>query len=197
MKRHLTPGQSRFLAILLLVAVVALLVGAIAWPTWWLHERYDTYLENYSDQLARYRRVAALRPDIEAAISAVKGRDAGKYHLRGATPALAAAELQGLVTKIVETHKGRVVSSQALALPEETKESGPTKVAITLQMNASIIPFQMILHALESGEPYLFIDQMTIRSPQQRNYKPVPGVQPEFSVQLNVHGFTNPAGPTK
>jgi general secretion pathway protein M len=172
--------------------VAVSLIGSIAWPTWLLHQRYDAYLEDYTTRLARYRRIAALHPVIEESIADVKARDARRYYLKGTTPALAAAELQGLVTKIVESNKGRIISSQTLAPSDATANSGAAKVMVSVQLNAAIIPLQLILHALEGGEPYLFIDQMEVRSSQNRNYKPVPGVQPEFNIRLNVYGFVYP-----
>lgn len=194
MKFHLTPAQNRLAAIGLLILVTLLLLAVITLPTWLLHRHYDAHLEDSSDRLMRYRRVAALRPAIEEAIAAATKKDGSKYYLKGASPTLTAAELQGLVTRIVESRKGRIVSTQVLPAKEEGKSAGPIKVVIAIQMNASIIPLQLIVHALETSEPYLFIDQLIVRASQGRGYKPVPGVQPEFAVQMNVYGYALATG---
>lgn len=194
MKFHLTPPQSRLAAAGILLAVLGSLGAAIAIPVWWLHKHYDTYLEDYSDRLTRYRRVAALRPAVEEAIAGVEERASRKFYLKSASPTLAAAELQGLVTRIMETNKGRIISSQIQSTNEtakdDAKSKGPAKVTILVQMNASMVPLQLILHAVESAEPYLFIDQFTVRAHHGRGYKPVPGIQPEFAVQMTISGYT-------
>jgi general secretion pathway protein M len=194
MKLALTPIQGRLLAVLLALTALALLVAAVALPTLWLHKRYDSFIEDYGDRLQRYRRVAALRPAIEEAIKGTEKRDSRKYYLKGGSPTLAAAELQGLVTRIVDENQGKIISSQILPAKEDAKATGPLKVAISMQMGAAIIPLQMILHTLETAEPYLFIDQLTVRANQGRGYKPLPGVQPEYVVQLTVHAYAPAAG---
>jgi general secretion pathway protein M len=201
MKTKLTPGQRRLVAVLLLLLAVSLMAAAIFWPTWQLHQHYDAHIDDMTDHLGRYRRIVALRPAIEEATAEVGKRNGQKHYLKGDTPAVAGAELQSLVTRLVESNSGRLISSQVMPVAEESKNKdaklgGPKKIAINLQMNTSIVPLQMILHALETNEPYVFIDQLTVRATQNRNYKPVPGVQPEFSVQLTVHGYAL-AGGTK
>lgn len=196
MKLRLSPLQSRALAVSLLVLVILAAVAAVAFPTWLLHKRYDSYLEDYTDRLKRYRRVAALRPAIEEAMKAAEARAGRQSYLKGSSPASAAAELQGVVTRIIETNNGRIISSQALPAKADGKTTEPAKAAISILMNATIRSQLLILHALETNQPYLFVDQLTVRAGQGRVYKPVPGVEPEFQVQLTVSGFA-PAGGVK
>lgn len=188
----LTPTQSRYAALVLLLAVLSLVVVAIAWPVLRLHQHYNEHIEEYSDHLSRFRRVAALRPDIESAVAAVTRQDGHKFYLQATTSTLAAAELQNQVTKIIESQQGRIISSQSLPAKEDMKGGKATKVAVSVQMAAAMVPLQLILHRIESTEPYLFIDQVTIRSTQGRAYRPVPGVQPEVSVQLTVGAYALP-----
>lgn len=191
----LSPLQNRLAALGLLLLLIALLIAALAWPTWLLHKRYDAAIEESIDRLARYRRVAAMRPDIEQAIAAVNAREAPKYYWKGNTPALVAADIQGTVTRIIESNNARIFSSQTVSSPDDGKTPGPAKATISVQMTASIVPLQLILHAIESNEPYLFIDQLSVRANQGRTYKAMPGMQPEFVVQLTVRGYSRPGAP--
>lgn len=195
MRRQLTRMQSRLAALGLLLLLIAVLVAALAWPTWLLHKHYDNAIEESVDRLARYRRVAAMRPGIEQALSAVNAREARKYYWKGNTPALVAAEIQGTVTKIIESNNARIFSSQTLSSPDDGKTTGPAKATISVQITAAIVPLQLILHAIESNEPYLFIDQLSVRANQGRGYKATPGIQPEFVVQLTVRGYSHPGAP--
>lgn len=186
---RLTPVQSRIAAVVLLFAVVLMLVAAIAFPAWWLHARYDQAIDDFSDRLQRYQRVAALRPGIEEAIKDVEKRNARRNYLQAASSTLATAELQRLVTQIIEKHKGRVASSQVLPIKEEAKKGSATKISVSVQLNASAVPLQLVLHALETNEPYLFVNMLTVRASHGRNYRVIPGAQPEFVVQITVSAY--------
>lgn len=194
MKIRLTEKQGRYLALGLLLLATTAIVVAIAWPTWRLHQHYDRHIEEYSDHLQRYRRIAGMRPSIEQAVGAVEARSARKFFLNSMSPTLAAAELQGLVTKTIETHQGKIISSQLQPVKETEKGSRRVPVALSVQMTSAMVPLQLILHAIESGEPYLFVDQLSVRAHHGRGYRPVPGVQPEFAVQMTVHGYMMPEG---
>jgi general secretion pathway protein M len=190
----LSASQSRGLALLLLLLVVAVLVAALAVPTWLLHRHYDTAIEDASDRLQRYQRVAALRPAIEEATRAVEARGARQYYLKTPSLGLAAAEMQGSVTRIIDAHKGKIISSQALPVKETGKPAEPQRVAISVQMSSAILPLSMILHAIETSQPYLYVEQLSVFAHQGRGYKPVPGIEPEYVVHLTVYGYTPPGG---
>lgn len=196
MKLAMTPTQSRYLALGLLFLALLVLAAALGWPTWRLHQQYDRDIEERADHLARYRRVATTQSEVEAAIREVEARDSRKHYLKANTPTLAAAELQGLVTRVIEARQAQVISSQILSGTDEGKAGGPAKVALMVQMNAAIVPLQMILHTLESNEPMLFIDQLSVRAHQGRAFKPMPGVQPEFFVQMTVSAYMQAQAPT-
>lgn len=190
MSLRLTPLHSRLIAASLIFLVLASFITAVAFPTWWLHKRYDSFLADYTDRLTRYLRVAALQPSMNEIIANVEKSSSRNLYLKSPAPTLAAAELQGLVSQIIETYSGRVISSQIQTAKEDTQKNlPPKKVAIIVQLIASTAPLQLILHAVESHEPYLFIDQLTVRANQGRGYKAVPGVQPEFSIQLTVSAY--------
>lgn len=197
MTRKLTPAQSRHLALALLILTLASAVAALALPTWKLHQHYDQHIEEYADHLARFRRVAAMRPEIEAAIHEAEQRDSRKYYLKANLPTLAAAELQALVTRIVESRQGRIMSTQILPAKDEAKTPGPARIALSVQLSATMVPLQMILHTIETQEPTLFVDQLTVRANQGRGYRPVPGVQPEFYVTMTIGAYTQPAQPAQ
>jgi general secretion pathway protein M len=186
---HLTARQQRLLAVGLLLMAIAGIVSAIAFPTWWANRRYGNHLLDMQDKLARYSRVAATRPAAEQALSKIEKANPQRFYLKGGSPTLAVAELQSLVTKIVEARNGKVVSSQALPQKDDAKTPGIGKVSVSVQLSASITPLQLILHSIETSEPSLFVDQLSVRAQFGRGYKLVPGYQPEYTVQLTVHGY--------
>lgn len=192
----LTATQRRLLAVLLALAVVSTAMAACILPALWFHQRYDNYIESYSDRIQRYRRVAANIPHIEQALKGAAKRDSNKLYLKSASPTLASAELQGLLTKIIEANQGKVLSSQVVPQKDDAKTQNG-KVSVSVQLGAATTPFQVILYTLETNEPHLFIDQISITSNQGRTYRPIPGVQPEFSIQLTAHAYMAPGSGSK
>lgn len=195
MKLILSRTQSRLAALAVLLLAIVLVVVSVALPTLRLHRHYDDAIDSLSDRLSRYQRIAAMRPAIEQIAREVEKRDAQKYYWRGNTPALVAADMQGVVTRIVGDNDGKIVSSQPLPVKDDGKSSAPPTTSLSIQMVASIVPLQLILHAIESHEPYLYVDQLSVRSNQGRTYKPIPGSQPEFTIQFTVRGYSMPGAP--
>jgi hypothetical protein len=187
-----TARKERYLAAGLLLLIVLAVSGAIAWPTMMLHRHYEYHIEQSTDHLTRYQRIAALRPELESAMVAVEKRNGRRHYLKATSPTLAAAELQGLVTRLIESREGRIISSQILPTKEDAKAaSGPSKISLSVQLTAATVPLQMILHSIEAlEEPYLFIDQLTVRPNQGRAYRPQPGIQPDLSVAMTVSAYT-------
>jgi hypothetical protein len=57
-------------------------------------------------------------------------------------------------------------------------------------MTANVQAMRKILYAIENHVPYLFVDNLTIRSQVPANFRPAPGAEPEMFLQFDVSGFT-------
>lgn len=183
---QLTPGQRRSLALLLLLLLTGLVVALFAVPTLWLHRHYDDAIEDYADKLVRYRRFAEQAPAIQAEIARIEALNPRKFYSKTNNPALAASEIQESLKQLVESRKGKLISLQVLPPKEEGKYR---RIAISIQASVSTLALQQILHGIETREPHLFIDTMSIRAGQGRQYRPMPGIEPEFGLQMTVHGY--------
>ena len=182
----MNPQQSRRLAVTLLVLVVALVVAAIGVPVWMLHRYYDASLGETVDKLERYKRVAATRPEVTKQVEALRNKDTRRFFLRSGAAALSAAEATQAVQALVEGSGARVISLQAPAAKEEGRYR---QVTVNVQMTANIFALRKILHAIESHTPYLFVDNLLVRSQVPGNYRPGPGGEPEMFVQFDVYGY--------
>ena len=59
-----------------------------------------------------------------------------------------------------------------------------------MQFFATTPALQKVLQSLESQQPYLVVDTLTVRPLNAfRGFKPAPGAEPEVNVQLDVSGF--------
>jgi len=190
MARALPVSRERLLAVGLLLLAVIVAVGVLVLPFYLLHRHYDDAIASMQDRLERYRRVAAQAPELKNALETVRAKNGRRFFLKNTAPNLAGAELDGLVAGIVESNGGRI-TTRTISPPKE--EGGFRQIGINLQLFATTPALQKIVYALESQEPYLIIDNMTVRPLNAfRGFKPAPGAEPEVSLLLDISAFAYP-----
>lgn len=174
----------RVLAAALLALVVIIVLALIAVPVVLLHRHYDEHIARMTRQLQTQSAFNALGPKVAQALESLKTRDASRLFLKGNTAALASAELQDQVKTLVESSGGRFISSTGMA----HKDDGQYRtVAATFQINLGNANLRRLLHALETQEPYLFVDNLTIRSLTPPGFRAPPGYsEPEVYAQMDV-----------
>jgi general secretion pathway protein M len=184
---RLTPVQSRWLAVGLLLAAAALALGVLLLPVVLLHKHYDDAIGSLTDLLDRYRRIAAQAPEYRSALDAMREKDGRRFFLKNTAPNLAGAELQEIVRGAIEGNGGRITTSQN---PAPKGEGRFKQITVNMQFFATTPNLQKILHALEIQRPYLVVENITLRPLNAfRGFKPGPGQEPEINVQLDVAAF--------
>ena len=141
----------------------------------------------------------ATLPTLRAELEQVKANEDFKaFYFDAPTPALAGAELQRKVQDVVTAAKGRLISTQLL--PEQPNEH-PPKVRLRIQIQGSTDTLLDVLYAIEQARPFLFIDQVSVRSsarpdqPEQRRVRgrsirrPAVNAAGELTVRLDIFGF--------
>jgi len=187
---RLAPPQARALALGLLVVALVLVLGLLLAPVLLLHKHYDDAIETWSTRLGTYRRVAAQAPALRSALDAMRSKDGRRFYLRNTAPNLAGAELQELVKAAIEGQGGRITTSQS---PAPRDDAGFRQIVANVQFFATTPNLQRILLALETREPYLVVDNITIRPTNAfRGFKPAVGQEPEVNVQLDVSAWAMP-----
>jgi len=184
-----SPRSNRALAVLLLVGAVVVALMVLVAPVLLLHHHYDVAIDGMRDHLDRYRRIAAQAPETKKALDAVRAKDSRRFFLKNTAPNLAGAELQDLVRAAIENNAGRITTVQIIA----PKEDGRFRqIGVNVQLFATTPNLQKILYVIETQQPYLIIDGLTIRPLNAfRGFKPAPGAEPEVSVLLDVVAFSN------
>ena len=181
------PNNSRdrrILAVALLLLVVVSVAAAIAVPVFLLHRHYDQNLAKMTRQWKSQSAFNAMRPKVMRSLDVLRAKDTRKLFLKGATSALASAELQDQVRQVVEANGGRLISASA----SPHKDDGAYRTATAnFQLNISNANLRRMLYALESREPYLFNDNLVIRSQVPFGYRPPAGTnEPDLFVQMDV-----------
>ena len=181
------PEKRRKAALGLLVGSIALAALLAALPLLLVHLHYDEVLQDIERKLVRYERLADARPQFQEKLEAVRAMGSRKYFLKASAASLSAAEIQERARQFVESNGGRLISVQVA----QPKDDGRFRqVSVTVQANANILATRKILHALENGQPYLFIDSLVVRTQVPPGFKPAPGFEPDLFIQMDVSGYS-------
>jgi hypothetical protein len=186
----MTPAQSRALAVALAVLAVVAVVALVAVPVALAHLHYNRAIADNADRLARYRRIAAQAPEYRKALDAMRARDGRRFFLKNTAANLAGAELQEIVKGAIETNGGRITTCQN---PPPRDDGGMKQIVANVQFFATTPVLAKILYAVETSEPYLVIDNLSVRPLNAfRGFKPAAGQEPELNVQFDVVGWALP-----
>jgi general secretion pathway protein M len=175
------------------------LVLAIGIPWWQKLRGLNEQIAREGDQILRYRQVLATLPSLKAALAEEKAKDDYKaFYFDAATSALAGAQLQTDVQEMVRAAGARPISTQVLPVNADEQ---PLRVRIRTQFQGDTEALLDILFRVDQARPFLFVDQMSIRSttprtrPSRRtSRRPVRRASPrsqvgELTVRLDVFGY--------
>ncbi len=190
---RMSPAQQRVAAIGLFVVAVLAVLALVVGPVFMLHRHYDRAIDDVTDRLERYRRVAAQAPELRRALDVMKEKDGRRFFLKNTAANLAGAELADLVRAAIENNGGRITTSQN---PVPREDGRFRQVGVTVQFFASTPALAKILSALDTQMPYLVVDNLTIRPLNAfRGFKPAAGQEPENNVQMDVSALAFPEAP--
>jgi hypothetical protein len=193
--RLLKPEHGRLLAIALLFLVVFLGLAIILAPFLLLHRHYDAAIDSAQERLDRYWSISAQRPELQKALDALREKQSRRFFLKNTAANLAGAELQDLVRAAVENNGGRITTVQ-ITTPRD--DGRFRQIGVNLQLFATTANLQKILYTIETQQPYMVIDNLTVRPLNAfRGFRPAPGAEPEVSVLLDVTGFALADGDKK
>ncbi len=183
----MNPNQGRRIAAGLLVGAALLVLGVIVVPFYLLNRHYDTALADLSDKLDRFRRVAGSRAEATQQLETIRALEPRKGFLRSGAAALSAAEATEALRAIIEANGGKLITIQA---PVAREEGRYRQFTVNVQLSGTIFALRKILHAIETNQPALFVDNLQVRSQVPANFKPNPGAEPDVYIAMDVSGFT-------
>ena len=188
----LRPGSllARVLALVLLAAAVAGAWLLVVLPVLHAWHANGAAIEQAEALLQRQRALALQRPALLARIEEERQQaDALAGYLQGPSDALAAAELQDRLKAVVEAAGGELRSTRIV--PAEAVEASPgtRRTALQVQMVVTIDGLAAILYGLESGQPYVLIDELSVRNQRERRRRGEPETEPALDVSLKLSGF--------
>lgn len=142
------------------------LITAVAWP--WANRlgELERDIAAREEQILRYRGLIATLPALRAELERVRSNeDVRAFYFDAPTPALAGAQLQRELQQIVKAAGARLVSTQILPSVDDER---PQKVRVRTQMQGETDALLEVLFRIEQARPFLFVDQLSVRSTSRR-----------------------------
>lgn len=193
----LRPGSpvSRLLALALLAAVPVLGYLLVVEPVIAAYRDAGAAITQAQRLLQSYRERAEQRPQLAQLLAEEEERAANLTgYLAAVDDALAAVELQDRTKAVVETAGGQLRSAQSLKVEPVDAVAGVRRAGIKVRFTADIESLATILYELETGEPYLFVDALSIREPRrQRRRRDEPEAAPQLDVVVDLYGYVRDA----
>lgn len=167
MIESLSKRKRQLLALVILALVTGIIFILTAAPLISLNAHYLDRIDRLEQRLQILQRKVATGDDLRSRHAQLKQLLANNRHyLKSTTEALAAADLQGIVKRISRSSGTEVLSTQTLP---GIKELGFSGVTLKVRMRGKLKELVRIFHNLETGQPYLFIDNVSIRSRVQHS----------------------------
>ncbi len=183
----MTITRARLLAIGILLAGLGAAWLAIAQPVLDAFAAQDEAIGQSRETLAAYRRKIAMKPVLQARLAEMTRREAGLNDaIAGASAELAAANVQNLVKSMADADFAQIASVQNLPpVPAE----GFERLDVEYDMTVPMTRLRSLLYRIEAGEPFLFLDGIDIRSPDNWQFADARAEAPSLQVHWTVRGY--------
>ena len=196
MRRELTPRERRGAALI----VLALLLWLGWWllvQSWFLNPLND--LEEQADALRaqqqRYAGIVQQRASLQQQLQAARGDPASRTSLLpGEDPSAVAADLMQRSLDLVKAHAnqgpGCQVTQRMPITPEHDSTEPYRQVKVSLTLECALQPLANLLHDFEYGQPFLFVDNLSLR---RATSAPATGGAGRLQVHLLLRGYLQQA----
>jgi len=173
--------MQRWSAVALLVAAILLVGLAVIVPVLNKGLELSEAKNNLVFRLQQYERILARKDAVIANMSAIKEQ----YQKRGllnrqSTGALASAEVQELIKKVITEAGGQLSSTQALPLSSKNEFS---RITVRVSMTGNSEVLRTVLYKIETATPLIIINQIDVR--------PLRGVRSRTTHQLEPSNELN------
>jgi len=183
---RLSPPLSRLAALTLLLMLCWAAGTLLVAPLLELIDRDRESAAHSRMLLARYRQLEASLPALRRRLEVLRSSTGAKAFLPDTAPGLGAAEMQGVVQKLVSSAGATLRSSRTLP---HTLEEGFSRLGVELELIASAAALAALLHAMETAEPVILVDRLAVQVPENGAGAATPDGQPLLNVSLRVVSY--------
>jgi len=189
--RQLDQKQQKYLAVLILFLIVLAVVLSITIPVWKVNDHYSEIIGDMTHRLTILKRTTVEGQSLEPQYEKLRRYHlSDKRYLKSTSESLAAAEIQQLIKGIIVPTDGEILSTQII---NKKSDEPIQQITLKVRLRGNLSSLVTILYKIETGNPYLFIENLNIRSRitsrrrvRNREIEKTPTV---LDVQFDVSGY--------
>jgi len=180
--------MQRWSAVALLVAAILLVGLAVIVPVLNKGLELSEAKNNLVFRLQQYERILARKDAVIANMSAIKEQ----YQKRGllnrqSTGALASAEVQELIKKVITEAGGQLSSTQALPLSSKNEFS---RITVRVSMTGNSEVLRAVLYKIETAAPLIIINQIDVRPLRGIRSRTTHQLEPSNELNINFQAVS-------
>ena len=187
MIEKLNPQQRRLLALAILVLALGAVFSVSVLPVLLANQHYQETIASLENRLQQLQRAAAIGDTLQPQYEQLKRwHSSDAHYLKSNSAALAAAELQRLVKRIIVAKNAEVVSTQILTTRQE---EGFDRVALKVRIRGELENIVQAFHVLETGEPFVFLENVSVRASRGRRVRGQVATLQTLDIDMELIGY--------
>jgi len=187
----LTRGQRRVLAVAILVLALGAVFSVTALPVLLANRHYQETIVDMQGRLQQLQRAAAIGASLQPQYEQLKRwQTTDAQYLKSSSAALAAAELQRLLKRIIVANKAQVMSTQILATKQE---EGFDRISLKARIRGALENIVRAFYVLETADPYIFLENVSIRASAGRRVGGHTSPVQTLDIDMELTGYMSPS----
>ena len=187
MIEKLNPRQRRLLALAILVLALGAVFSLSVLPVLLANQHYRNSIDGLESRLKQLQRAAAIGDSLQPQYEQLKRwQTSDAQYLKSNSAALAAAELQRLVKRILVAKNAEVVSTQILTTRQE---EGFDRVSLKVRIRGELQNIVQAFYAIETGEPFVFLDNVSVRASRGRRIRGQVTTLQTLDIDMELIGY--------
>ena len=187
MIEKLDRKQRRLLALAILLLALALVFSITVLPVLLANQHYRDTIAGLEGRLQQLQRAAAIGDTLQPQYEQLKRwKTSDAQYLKSNSAALAAAELQSRVKRIIVSKNAEVVSTQILTTRQE---EGFDRVALKVRIRGELENIIQAFYVIETGEPFVFMDNVSVRASRGRRIRGQAPTLQTLDIDMELIGY--------
>jgi len=189
----LTAQQQRWLAVGLLIIVIAIAGLLIIVPVVGKGMELNDTKNNLLFKLQQYERILAKKDAIIASRDKIKQQSAEQGYFNAQdTEAVVSADMQDLIKQIIVGAGGQLTSTQAIPSENNAPDSNSpfNHIAVRVSMTGNSEMLRTVLYKIETAIPLMIIDQIDIRPVRGRRNHKTGLIDPTNELMINFQAVS-------
>jgi len=187
MIEKLKPKQRRLLALAILVLALGAIFSVTVLPVLLVNRHYQASIADLESRRQQLQRAATIGDALQPQYEQLKRwQTTGAQYLKSNSAALAAAELQSLVKRIVVAKNAEVMSTQILTTRQE---EGFDRVSLKVRIRGTLENIVQAFYDIETGEPFVFLDNVSVRANRGRRVRGQASSLQTMDIDMELIGY--------